>query len=296
MEKFSNFFAFIGKRSPRLLWLLKGYHKGRILCDINKPHNLFAAIGREAIAHGDDPLWARSADKWEVRGLIAETIGDKYLIPAYGHWHNPDDIDFDTLPSSFALKTTNGCATNIIVTDKSKLNYDEAKKRLKAWDIKNYALASGQPHYSHVPYGLIAEELLVEPGHPSPADWKFYCVNGKPEILCLVTDREEGAHFCPVCAYDMDFNPMPDFTDQNLYTSQNIKKPACWNELKEIVTKLAAPHRIVRIDFYVVDNKPYFGEITLTPGPFGHLSPQGQKYLFDKLSLAEDSRANAHKR
>lgn len=274
----------IGRLSPRLLWLIKGWHKDKTWCDIAHPRTLFALIGQEAIRHGDDPTWALSADKWAVRQLVADTIGEQYLVPAYGYWTSPDDIDFNTLPSAFAMKVTNGCGTNLIVTDKSQLNVEEARRQLRGWDIKEYAAYTGQPHYGRVPYGIIAEQLLVEPGHSSPSDWKFYCVNGKPVLMGLVTDRAPGAHQCPVVTYDMDFNPRPDYTPSHLYVPQQFEKPQCWEQLKEAAAALAAPHRLARIDFYVIDGKPYFGEITLTPDIYVHLSPSAIRHIYSLLT------------
>lgn len=47
--------------------------------------------------HDRNPLYTQLVDKYEVRKYIAETIGEKYLIPLLGVWDSFDEIDFDKL-------------------------------------------------------------------------------------------------------------------------------------------------------------------------------------------------------
>lgn len=57
-----------------------------------------------------------------------------------------------------------------------------------------------------------------------------------------------------------------------------IKRPECLEELLKEARKLAGDFPHVRIDFYIVNNKIYFGEITFTNGAgFDKIYP----YSFD---------------
>lgn len=78
-------------------------------------------------------LKSRLADKYAVRGWVAQKIGDEHLIPLLGVWDDPEKIDFSRLPNSFVLKTNHASGTNIIVKDKSRLNTTRAVRRLKRW-------------------------------------------------------------------------------------------------------------------------------------------------------------------
>ena len=54
------------------------------------------------------PEYTMMVDKYAVRKYIADTIGDKYLIPLLGVWDNPDDIDFGILlDASGRIKMSN---------------------------------------------------------------------------------------------------------------------------------------------------------------------------------------------
>ena len=45
-----------------------------------------------------------------------------------------------------------------------------------------------------------------------------------------------------------------------------IERPSCLDELIDAAEKLGAGFRHVRVDFYIVDDQIYFGEMTFTHG------------------------------
>ena len=69
-------------------------------------------------------------DKYAVRAWVKEKIGEEYLIPLLGVWDRFDQIDFDKLPDKFMLKTNHGAGWNYPVPDKSKLDKEDAKKKV----------------------------------------------------------------------------------------------------------------------------------------------------------------------
>ena len=52
------------------------------------------------------PLYTKLADKYEVKSIVREAIGEEYVVPCYGVWEKSSEIDFDTLPYPLVLKTT----------------------------------------------------------------------------------------------------------------------------------------------------------------------------------------------
>ena len=130
------------------------------------------------------PLKTRLADKYLVRDWIKEKIGEEYLVPLIGVWDKFDDIDFDALPKQFALKCNHSSGMNIIVTDKSKMNFAETKEKFDKWLKTNYAFVGGlELHYKNIPPKIIAEKYLKSDG--GLIDYRFYCMNGKP-VQCWV--------------------------------------------------------------------------------------------------------------
>lgn len=69
-------------------------------------------------------------DKYEVRKYIKEQIGEEYLMPLIGAYDKFDDIDFSKLPNKFVIKCNHDSGGLVICKDKSKLNIEDARKKL----------------------------------------------------------------------------------------------------------------------------------------------------------------------
>lgn len=133
------------------------------------------------------PMKTRLADKYLVREWVIEKIGEEYLVTLLGVWDNFDEIDFDKLPDKFALKANHGCDWNIIVTDKSKFDKEDARRKFKSWLGINFAFRNGlELHYLNIPPKIIAEEYLED---INLYDYKFMCFNGEVKFLWVVSDR-----------------------------------------------------------------------------------------------------------
>lgn len=234
-----------------------------------------------------NPLMTVCADKVAVRDFVAERIGSEYLIPCLGVWDNPDDIDFDKLPDKFVLKVNWGSGQNIIVKDKSKLDLEEAKKKLAHWmqPQKNHYYYAFEWSYKDIKPKIIAEKYMEELNE-NLIDWKIFCNYGKPIFLFLGIDRFKDLRFN---FYDTNFNQLP-FKQHYKNSDKKIEKPECFDKLLELAEKLTKDFIHARADFYVVNNKIYFGEIT-----FFHFAglhrfdpPEWDRKLGDLLVLPKD--------
>ncbi len=214
--------------------------------------------------YNEDPLLTKCADKYLVRDYVKEKIGEEYLIPLLGVWDSPDEIDFDKLPEQFVLKVNWGSGQNIIVKDKSKLDIEEAKAKLKKWM---------KPHSNHYYYGFewcyknikpkIIAEKFIEQINGEIADYKFMCYNGTPKNLLYITGRNSDNK--KINFYDTDWNLLPV---KRIYsnTTEKIIKPANINKLITLAKILSKDFTFARVDFYDIEDKIYFGEITFYPG------------------------------
>lgn len=144
---------------PSLIWRLRYLKKFGGFIHIDNPRNLYEKIVEMSLTY-DKSTWPVLADKYRVRKYIEERIGSKYLNELYGCYEKETDIDFGALPQSFVLKTNNSCGTNIIVKDKSDLDYDAVRKKLKSWLRYPYGELTGQLHYAHIPPCIIAEKYM----------------------------------------------------------------------------------------------------------------------------------------
>ncbi|MDE5627954.1 MAG: hypothetical protein K2I69_00140 [Muribaculaceae bacterium] len=221
--------------------------------------------------HTDVSRWGELADKYAVRKFVTERIGKDILPKLLGVYDKAAEINFDELPQSFVLKTNNACTTNIIVHDKSTLDIPATRKRLDYWLGIHYGDLTAERQYTLIPPKIICEEMLQDHknGAEGLIDYKFECFDGVPMFCTVYSERTDNTHSKKYMMYNMDWEPMPRVFDKafkKLRLSKPIPVPECWNEMKEIAAKLSKGFTYVRVDMYVIDGKPVFGEMSFTPG------------------------------
>lgn len=135
------------------------------------------------------PIRTRLTDKVLVREWIKEKIGEEYLIPIYGVYNSFDEIDFESLPNQFVIKTNHASGWNEIVKDKSNINKKQLKKKFDRWMRMNYAFWSEyEIHYSDIVPKIVIEKYM-EDSSGELTDYKFLCFNDKPEFVWVDFDR-----------------------------------------------------------------------------------------------------------
>jgi len=207
--------------------------------------------------HNTSALYTNMVDKYTVKDIVSRIIGEKHIIPLIGVWDKFEDINFDSLPEQFVLKTTHDSGNVIICKDKKQLNIEQLRIKFnKALKI-NYFYKSREYPYKNIVPMLIAEKFMIDNDKNELADYKFFCFHGQPRFV-QVTDRIRGER--KVSYFDLEFNLMPFTTDG--FESFVFDKPAKFNEMIEIARKLSKDIIHVRIDLYMINNQVYFGEFT----------------------------------
>lgn len=205
------------------------------------------------------PIYTKLVDKYEVKKIVADLIGEEYVIPTLGVWDNVDDIDFDNLPDKFVLKCTHDSGGLVVCKDKSKLNIEGAKKKLAYALKRNYFNQSREWGYKYVPARIIAERYMEDSTTHALNDFKFFCFDGEVKLLFIATERSAEVKFD---FFDMDFKHL-DITNAHPHSSTKIAKPVTFEKMKELAAILSKGHPFMRIDLYEVDGRVYFGEYTL---------------------------------
>lgn len=210
------------------------------------------------------PEYTMMADKYLVREYIAKTLGEEYLIPLLGVWDDPDEIDFDALPDQFVLKCNHNSGTGMcICKDKSKLDIAKVRRELKRGLKENYYLKHREWPYRDIQRKIVCEKYMDD-GSGELKDYKFMCFDGTPRCSFVCSDRfsPEGLK---VTFYDMNWKIMP-FERHYPHSEVPIKKPQSYEEMVRLAEVLAKGIPFVRVDFYEIAGRPYFGELTLFPG------------------------------
>ena len=247
----------------------------------------------------DTSLWTLCADKFRMREYVNHCGLSSYLPILYGHWDNLDSFNISTLPNEFVLKANNGCGTVIIVKDKTKIEVNALIKTMKSWLSRPYGYHGAQTHYLRIKPCILAEEVLSNTGVQktlsplSLIDYKIWCFNGEPEC-CLITYNRT-AKGIYIDMYDLQWNRIDNFLQGTSHCHLNkdilIPKPICWEEMLKIAKTLAQPFQEVRVDLYVVNDKPYIGELTFTSG-YGYFTEDYYNFLGNKIELPITMKSN----
>lgn len=123
---------------------------------------------------------------------------------------------------------------------------------------------------------------IVKYVYPSPelTDYKFFCFNGEPKAIFIASDRLDPTVDTKFDFFDMDFNHL-DFSGGHPNATKPILKPACFEQMKELARKLSKGIPHVRVDFYEVDGRVYFGELTFYHwGGMAPFEPEEWNYKF----------------
>lgn len=212
------------------------------------------------------PQYTVMVDKLKVRDYIAERIGEQYLIPLLGVWDDPDEIDFDSLPNQFVLKCNHNSGLGMcICKDKTQLDIKKVKKDLKKGLEQNYYLTSREWPYKNVPRKIICEKYMVDGDKVDLEDYKVHNFNGKPKMILVCSNRftESGLH---EDFYDTNWKRMNLKRPEHPCTREGIKPPVNLNEMLALAETLSSQIPFLRTDFYEINGKLFFGELTFYPG------------------------------
>lgn len=222
------------------------------------------------------PEYTIMVDKYAAKKYVADKIGEEYIIPTLGVWNKPEDINFDRLPNQFVLKCTHDSGTVIICKDKPKFDIKNVRKKLKKYLNQNYYLAGREWPYKNVPRRIIAEQYMEDTAIHELRDYKIFNFNGVSKLIQMDYNRFV-KHMRKL--YTPEWNEF-DF-ELNYPADKNIKfdKPAALAEMLQLAKKLSTDIPFLRTDFYCINGKIYFGELTFYPeAGFGKFQPE----IYDK--------------
>lgn len=206
------------------------------------------------------PVYTTMVDKYAVKAYVTDTIGAEYVVPLLGVWERAEDIDFDSLPQRFVLKTTHDSGGIVVCKDKAALDIPAAKKKLRFFLNRDYYSCNREWPYKNVKPRIIAEAYMEDPRQGELRDYKFFTFGGEPKVLYIAQGRGRGE---PTVAdfFDMEFNHLP-FTIDHDMAPVPPEKPVNFELMKELAAKLSQGTPQLRVDFYEVDGHVYFGEMT----------------------------------
>jgi len=205
------------------------------------------------------PVYTQMVDKQEAKVLVADAVGDKYVVPTLGIWERFEDIDFTKMPNQFVLKCTHDSGGLVICKDKDKLDLESAKRKIKRSLKCNFYWVCREWPYKNVKPRIIAEKYMQDGANDCLPVYKVFCFNGEPKIIqAIQNDKHENES---IDYFDTDWNLLK--MKQNYPNSSvPLGKPDKLSEMVDLARTLSEGHSFLRVDFYVINGEVYFSEFT----------------------------------
>lgn len=238
--------------------------------------------------HDRRPEYTTMVDKSLVKDYVAERIGSDYVIPTLGVWDRFEDINLDLLPDQFVLKCTHDSGGLVICRNKAQFDWEAAREKINQCLKTNYYYHCREWPYKNVKPRILAERYMEDEAQGELRDYKFFCFHGEPKLLFIATDRQTAGEETKFDFFDMDFQHL-DLRNGHPNAAVPPEKPVNFEKMKELAAVLSKNIPHLRVDFYEVNGKVYFGELT-----FSHWSgmvpfdpPEWDRIMGDWIILPE---------
>lgn len=210
------------------------------------------------------PEYTVMVDKVKAKEYVAKLIGEEHIIPTLGVWDSPEEIDFDALPDQFVLKCNHNSGMGMFICrDKSKLDVSKVKRELKKGLKQDYYMTNREWPYKNVPRKIMAEKYMVDESGVELKDYKIFSFNGEPKLIEVdfgrFTHHKRNIYNTNWEQIALEITYPKD--DKHL-----IKRPQSLERMLELSSKLSNKIPFVRTDFYIINGRIYFGELTFFHG------------------------------
>jgi hypothetical protein len=207
------------------------------------------------------------ADKWKVRDYIKGKYGDDILTDVVFQTENWNDIVIENMPNfPFIIKPNHGSGWYHIVYDKTKVNWNHIRSDCRFWLAENYYQFEREWQYKHIQPCLIVEKLVIPQKGGLPNNYRLHCLSGKVEMISINICFDNPNKFIAK-KFDKNWNQLDfkfgvEMKDQDKLRNIIIYPPKSLDKMIDVAENIAKHFSYVRVDFYEVDNKMYFNEIT----------------------------------
>lgn len=243
------------------------------------------------LIYSDTTEWSRLSDKYNVREYIKDMGLEHILIPLLGVWDDANEIDYDHLPNKFVLKCNHDSGSVVIIDKNKGFIKDDINSFLNGRLNHIYGL-NGEFYYTKIRPRIVAEEYLDVDNKQltnSQIDYKIWCFDGTP--FCIMTCHNRTDTTLCLNLYDLKWQQI----NSNLVPSNhflvgdgNLPKPEKLDDMLMYASRLSKGFPEVRVDFYNVKGKVFFGEMTFSSmrGMINYYSPAFLKVLGDHCNLS----------
>jgi len=203
------------------------------------------------------PQITQLTDKYEVRKYVADKIGKDFLVPLIDVYSNVDEINWDALPQSFVLKLTHASGWNLICENKLLISKKKTIKKVKSWLNSSFYKKNKEWQYKNIVPRIICEQFLGDSNNKL-FEIKVFCYQGKPHFIIAYHSKSKLRTI-----YSSEWEKLN--AETKFKKGGNTPKPKNLSLILQLASKLSTGFPFVRVDFLLVNEKIYFGELTFTP-------------------------------
>lgn len=263
---------------------------GRAL-DLENPQTLNEKIQWLKLYYNvEKPFYTQCADKYGARAYIAKEFGKEYLVPLLFETRDVRQLTPEHLPDCKCIvKSNHDSGHYYIIRDKKDVDFRWLRNECKYWLSVDYYKRGKEWQYKNIERRIVVEKLLETKEGKIPNDYKLHFINGELQFIYVSYDRE-GVN--DRCVYDEHWNRLPFVWLEKVkyrptLNTADVPRPKTLDKMVEFGTRVAQNFKYVRVDFYDVDGKLYFGEITLHHGGgYDSFIPEKYDLIYgQKLSL-----------
>jgi len=207
------------------------------------------------------PLIVSCTDKLQVRKYVRDCGYEDILNDLYRVYDHVNEINFDKLPKTFALKCNHGCGYNVLCKNKDCLDVNDAKLKLQKWMSEVFGVVNAEFHYRSIVPKILHEEYICDPNYEK-LEIQVFCFNGEPNSFLVRNDLGDKGKEPFAVSYSLDWRRVEYRKNENM--SIEVEKPVNYEKIIQYATLLAKPFPHVRVDFYELGNRLIFSELTFT--------------------------------
>ena len=219
----------------------------------NNPKTFNELVQRRKL-NGRDARMAMLADKVAVKAFVAATLGPEWVTPTL--WHGTELTETPDWPLPFVVKSRHGCNQYAFFRDKVA-EWPKVRRRAQSWMKQAYGVLLDEWLYTQIPRGILVEPFIGDPC-TLPIDYKIFVYGGRATHVQVHLDRENNHRWI---VFDRDWRRVSAPT-----SDANPAPPLSLQKMLDAAEKLGSGFDFVRCDFYEVNGKPLFGEMTFYPG------------------------------
>lgn len=210
-----------------------------------------------------NPLFPTIVDKADVKALITDVVGPRYVVPTQWVGTALSSVDWRSITLPAVVKPTHASGVGRLLNDWDDVDALMAQDPSAAWLAIDHASYNREWAYSQLEPRIIIEPMLLSRG-AIPPDYRLFTFDG---VVSHIEVDFENDGTTSYCNYDPQWRKLPFHDpDYDGFFLGEVDRPARLEEMIRVAETLGKGFDFLRVDLYACDEWIRVGELTLYPG------------------------------